>query len=417
MNLNLKKLLLPLLFLLSVPLFAQGLSPYTRIGIGDPEYYYTARMLGMGQLGTSLAFKHSLNIVNPAGWYRLNTTRLETGIDYNGKFISDNSGSGYYGDARFSGFTFSFPISVKYGIGMAMGIVPYSRVNYEISQQPIEFTQATGSYTVSYKGTGGLSKTFFGSSYKLPFDMAVGATLDYYFGDFNYTSTVTPTSTSDISTTFERVYRSGGLGSTFGIISPDFSSIFSSDKIADFRVGISVNYIADLKTDTLLTSSSSVRTDTMANGSVKMKIPARISAGLSFVFNHNYLLSLDVATQAWKNFAFNGAETGNLRNATKISAGLEYQPTRGVGSSFWEQIIWRAGLSYDQTQYVLNGTGINQYSVAGGFSLPLSYANTLDVGIQYSTRGSSDFGIVKEHTIKLDLGLSLGEIWFIRTER
>ena len=393
---------------MSVPLFAQGLSPFTRIGIGDIEYYYSA---------TSLAFKHSLSIINPAGWYRLNTTRLETGINYNGKFISDNSGSWYYGDARFSGFTLSFPVSIKYGIGMAMGIVPYSRVNYDIAQNPIEFTQASGSYTVSYKGTGGLSKTFIGSSYKLPFDLVVGASLDYYFGDFDYTSFVKPSNANDISTKFERVYRSGGLGSTFGIISPDFASVFASEKIQDFRIGISVNYISDLKTDTLLTSSSSVRTDTMANGSIKMKIPPRISAGLSFVFNQNYLLSLDIATQAWKNFAFNGAESGNLRNATKISAGLEYQPSRGVGNSFWEQIIWRAGLSYDQTQYVINGTGINQFSVAGGFSLPLSYANTLDVGLQYSMRGSSEIGIVKEHTIKLDLGLSLGEIWFIRTER
>ena len=406
-----------MLFLLSVPLFAQGLSPYTRIGIGDLEYYNTARMLGMGQLGTSLAFKHSLSIINPAGWYRLNTTRLETGVDYNGNFISDNSGSGYYGDARFSGFTFSFPVSTTYGVGVAMGIVPYSRVNYDLSQTPIEFSQSSDMYTISYKGTGGLSKTFIGSSYKLPFDLVIGATLDYYFGDFNFTSVVTPSNPNDISTTFERTYRSGGLGSTFGIISPDIAPLFSSDKIADFRVGLSVNYISNLKTDTLLTSSSSVRTDTMASGSVLMKIPPRISAGFSFVFNQNYLLSFDIASQAWKNFAFNGAETGNLRNASKISAGLEYEPTRGVGSSFWEQIVWRAGLSYDQTQYVINGSGINQFSVAGGFSLPLSYANTLDIGLQYSMRGSSDFGVVKEHTIKLDLGLSLGEIWFIRTER
>ncbi len=402
---------------MSVPLFAQGLSPYTKIGIGDLEYYYSARMLGMGQLGTSIAFKHSLSIINPAGWYRLNTTRLETGINYNGKFVSDNSGSGYYGDARFSGFTFSFPVSREYGVGVAMGIVPYSRVNYDVVQKPIEFGSSVDTYTISYKGTGGLSKTFIGSSFKLPFDLVVGATLDYYFGDFNYTSKVNPSSVNDISTTFERTYRSGGLGSTFGFISPDIAPIFSSDKIADFRFGLAFNYIANLETDTLLTTSSSVRTDTTGNGSVSMKIPLRISAGLSFVFNNNYLLSLDVVTQAWRNYSFNGAESGNLRNAVKVSAGMEYQPSRGVGNSFWEQIIWRAGLSYDQTQYLVNGSGIDQFSVAGGFSIPLSYANTLDVGLQYSFRGSSEIGVVKEHTIKFDLGLSLGEIWFIRTER
>jgi hypothetical protein len=110
-----------------------------------------------------------------------------------------------------------------------------------------------------------------------------------------------------------------------------------------------------------------------------------------------------------------------------ISAGTEYRPIRELGASFWNQIILRGGLSYEQTQYVINNTGINQLAVYGGFSVPLSYANTIDIGVQYSTRGttkvlpvsgSNDFiPLNKESGFRIAIGLSLGDIWFVREEK
>jgi hypothetical protein len=41
----------------------------------------------------------------------------------------------------------------------------------------------------------------------------------------------------------------------------------------------------------------------------------------------------------------------------------------------------------------------------------------LDVGIQFAVRGTTRSNLVKENMVKLNLGLSLGEIWFIREEK
>ena len=76
----------------------------------------------------------------------------------------------------------------------------------------------------------------------------------------------------------------------------------------------------------------------------------------------------------------------------------------------------RLGLTYEQTQYNINGQGINEYSVMGGFSIPLSYENTLDVGLEYTIRGTKDFNLFQEKIIKLTAGISLGELWFIRSD-
>jgi hypothetical protein len=106
-----------------------------------------------------------------------------------------------------------------------------------------------------------------------------------------------------------------------------------------------------------------------------------------------------------------------------VSAGVEYRATRELGSNFWDQIILRGGLSYEQTQYFVDPnntgtrTGINQFSVFGGFSLPLSYANTIDIGLQYTSRGTTDASLIKENGFRIAFGISLGDIWFLRDEK
>ncbi len=395
-------------------IYSQSSSPYSRIGIGDILYAQSARKLGMGQLGTADAEQNFISFYNPAALYNLKRTRIEFNVNYHGSFLSGDNVSAYYAKAEFGGFSLAFPISERYGIGAAVGLSPYSNVSYDVESSS---QSLIGSYNTAYKGKGGLSKLFVGSSYKMPFDLGIGATLDYYFGNIDYTSSLTFPDQSNADAQYTNEYRPKGLGSTLGLLSPDLASAFGMDGITNFRFGISYNYIADLRTDTVLTSSSTLGTDTVTTGIVNMKIPGRVSAGLSFVVNKKYLLTLDYAFQQWEKYTFNGRTQANLRNSSKMSAGFEYTPQISPGTTFWEQIIWRAGLSFEQTQYLVNNDGINQYSVSGGFSLPLSTANTLDLGLQYAIRGTNDPGLYKENIIKAYLTVSLGDIWFIREEK
>ncbi len=416
MKLSYKPITLSLfLVLLIMPeIFSQSSSPYSRIGVGDMIYAQSARKLGMGQLGTADAEQNFISFYNPAALYNLRRTRVEFNLTYHGSFLSGDNVSAYYGKADFAGFSIAFPISEKYGIGAVVGLAPYSNVSYDVESSS---QSLIGNYKTAYKGKGGLSKLFFGSSYKLPFDVSIGATLDYYFGNIDYTSSITFPDQSNADAQYTNEYRPKGIGSTVGLLTPDVAAAFGMDGITNFRLGVSYNYISDLRTDTVLTSSTTLGTDTVTTGIVNMKLPGRLSAGLSFIVNNKYLLTLDYAFQAWEKYTFNEKTQGNLRNSSKISAGFEYIPQLSLGTSFWEHIIWRAGLSFEQTQYLVNNEGVNQYSVSGGFSLPLSTANTLDLGLQYAMRGTNDPGLYKENILKAYLTISLGDIWFIREEK
>jgi len=106
-----------------------------------------------------------------------------------------------------------------------------------------------------------------------------------------------------------------------------------------------------------------------------------------------------------------------MRNMMMLSAGFEYRPLKELGISYMNMIILRGGLSYEQTPYIINNIGINQYSVYGGCSIPLSQGNTIDIGLQYSIRGHVDNSLIKENDLKLAVGISLGDIWFLRDEK
>ena len=392
-------------------------SVYTRFGLGDVQFSYSGRRLGMGQMGTSVADEDFIGTLNPAGWNRLKMTRIEFGVSYSGSFVSDNSQKKFYSGSQFTGFTMAFPASALYGIGIAMGIVPVTIVNYKVNDHGTDPNPTIGDYDISYEGSGGLSKVFLGSSYKLPFlDINIGASLDYYFGNVNYSSTISFSGSNNLSASYLRTYQPKGIGTTLGFISPDFLSGTGS-VFSDLRIGASVNIIPKVNADTLLTSSSTLRTDTVTTAVLDMSIPYRINAGASVLVSKKYLVTIDVAYQPWSDYSLGNIKSTNMRNMLLISAGTEYRPIRELGSTFWNQIILRGGVSYEQTQYFINNTGINQISVYGGFSVPLSYANTIDIGIQYSTRGTTDALLIKESGLKIGFGLSLGDIWFLREEK
>ena len=397
--------------------YAQVGSSYSRLGIGDVVYSYSADGLGIGGLGISLSDPQVISINNPASWNKINLTRIVASLSYGGLYLSDNSATSFYGKAQFEGFSFAFPVSRANGIAVAMGIVPYTSINYKVEQKNVGFSSSSDTYNILYQGLGGLSKTFIGASYTLPFDLSVGATFEYYFGNMSYNATTLPNNTgSDASTSYDRSYNPKGVGTTFGFVSPDLSKLFKSNTISNLRLGLSFNLISALSTDTLLTSISNIRTDTLGIGTVDMKVPMRISAGLSFALAKKYYLTFDAASQAWSNYSLNNIKTNELRNSLKLSAGFEFRPIFDMGMSDWQMIIWRAGVSFEKTQYQFNGVGINQFSVAGGFSYPLSPTNTIDIAIQYAIRGTLESNLFQERTISLNAGLSLGSLWFLRSK-
>jgi hypothetical protein len=401
----------------STILFSQSSSTYTRYGIGDINYTYSARSLGLAQTGVATLNKGFVEILNPASWASLQLTRIEFSLVLNGVQLSDNTNSALYTDGEFKGFTFAFPISNKLGIGFASGLLPYSRISYNVVQ-PNKADESIGSdYTETYEGDGGLSRLFMGASVKIPFDWIFGATLEYYFGKRTYSSTINFDNQTFLPAEYELDYRSTGFGTTVGLISQNFASLFNSESISNLRIGVSVNLLSNLDTDTSLTINPTNIADTVFAGKTQMSVPMRITAGLTLQLSNAYSFNLDYIYQPWSEYSLGGITSSFLRDVNKIGFGFEYKPVSGIGRTSWELIMWRAGVSYEQTQYIINGTGINQISVFAGLTFPLGFGDSLDLGLEFSQRGTLETNLIQENFFRINIGLSFGELWFQRVEK
>ena len=395
---------------------AQSNSVYTRAGIGDLEFGYSAKMIGIGNIGTTQLDPDHLLTTNPASWSALSRTRIEFGLGYRGTLISDDQQSNYTSETELKGVTFGIPVSREYGVGAVIGLVPYSRISYS-AQQYYPADDIIPSYNLFYEGKGGLSKIFLGSSFFLPLGFSAGVTLDYYFGNQTYASTISFDDPRYISTKYEDIRRSTGFGTTLGLISSNLAREFRIGGISDLRIGLSYNFVGNLDTDSIFTQTSLSLVDTVTNTKADMKIPARITGGISFALEEEYNFYLDLLFQPMSQYSFNGQPDQNLKDAIRYNANFEYKPRRQVGMTTLEQIIWRFGLSYEQTQYTYNGQDIYQYSVYGGLSYPLGIDNTIDFAVEYSNKGRTDKNLLHENAIKIYLGLSFGELWFLRYDK
>jgi hypothetical protein len=371
----------------------------------------------MGHSGSALINKDYVEILNPASWSALSRTRIEFSFVYNGMLLSNSTESKYYGDGEFKGFTFAFPVSQANGIGVAMGIVPYSRSNYIIVQKGVDEGSSVGSYTATYEGKGGLSKIFIGGSVNLPMDLVFGGTFEYYFGNLRYNSKIEFDNSQIFPSQYELRYGPTGFGTTLGLISPNLSGVLNSESISEVRLSLSTNLISKLNVDTSLITRSSSIIDSIGSGETDMEVPYRINAGLGITFVEKYFLVLDYFFQPWTEFKLDNIKQKNLKDLHKISLGFEYRPKRQIGASYWEQIMLRAGLSFEKSQYTFNGNDIDQYSAFAGFSLPLSAENTFDFAFEYSMRGTIDNNLLKENFFRFNLGISFGDIWFLRYEK
>lgn len=415
MILNFLKYYLPLLLLLTNLSVAQKTSTYARYGVGDIYYSYSARTLSMGHSGTAMINSDYVEVLNPASWSSLSKVRFELSFAYDELRLSNSGETKYYGDGLFKGVTFGFPISEVHRIALAFGVVPYSRINYEVTDNIID--SVTGNYNTTYLGKGGLSKIFVGSTYQLPGELLIGATLEYYFGNITYTSKLAFENTTYFPSEYELNYAPKGLGTTIGIITPDLSSLLDSSVISNLRLGLSTNIVGKLNTDTSSVSTSSSLVDTISTGKTKMEVPLRLNLGLHITFINVYNIALDYFYQPWTEFKLSEINQSNLSDVHRISLGFEYRPQRVPGISFWEQIMFRAGLSYEMSQYNFNGNELKQYSVFGGFALPLSPENTVDLGFEYSVRGTKEDNLLEENFLRINFGVSFGDIWFIRYDK
>src|SRR5437879_1049730 len=230
------------LLLISSATFGQnGGSGYSRYGIGDLRYFSGGRTTGMGGASIAVLSPNSIELLNPASWARISVTRFSVGTLYEGFSTSDAVASGYFSQLTFNGAEIAVPISTGSGVVASGGIMPYSRVNYNVIT-PI--TDPNYAFTTQYLGDGGISMGYLGSSVTVG-DISLGAKFEYYFGTLNYTTRQLFSNSQYASAEVLRSSEIRGIGGSFGLIYSGLGKLINLPETNSLNLGLVFNTSSD----------------------------------------------------------------------------------------------------------------------------------------------------------------------------
>ena len=411
-----KKLIVPVFLFFTLISFAQQgtSSPYSFYGIGDVKFKGTAENRAMGGL-TIYSDSIHLNFQNPASYSNLKLTTFSLGGTYLTTDLSTNNQSEKARRTAVDYLAVGLPLG-KFGVGF--GLMPYSSVGYNI-QSNIAATATNPEEIKQYSGTGGINKVFFGVGYALTKKLSVGVDYSYNFGK--------------IQTYSFRFIE----GIQYGTREKNLSDITGGTLTAglNFNTPInkklngfaSVTYSPDSKLSSL--NSRNIATIQYSSSGAEilvepldvdvantnLTIPSKLAVGFGLGQNKKWMLGTEITFQKSSSMGnrFNDINNVNYENSTRFALGGFYIPNYNTFSKYYEKIIYRGGVRYENTGLIINNTSVKDYAVTAGIGLPImGVFSNINVGLEYGQRGTTSANLVQENYTNISIGFSLNDKWF-----
>lgn len=403
-------------------------SPYSRYGLGDLQSGNYSSNVAMGGISNALqndtTAPFNINSANPASHASTRLTIFDFGLTSNmtqletdsKKFLNNRTGLSY--------MAFVFPVAKWWGT--SIGLRPYSSVGYKIYDQKTQDSIGTVNY--SYNGEGGINQIFWGNGFRIK-KLYFGANVSYLFGDLIYsardsfpsssnymnTKVIQTTRISDLYYTFGMQYRKPlrqGWSVTLGATGSMKTNI--NAKQTTLAVNYKNQYGIEIDRDTIIYPIAQSGT---------ISIPMTIGAGFVVKKSEKLLIGFDYSMQNWSSFTSFG-ESELLKNSQKITMGIQYVPNKnaGKGESYLKKIFYRAGFRYTDTYLDLNNTALKDYTITFGAGLPLrkikvgeTYSQSvINVGVELGQRGTTDNQLIRERYMRIVVGFTLNDRWFIK---
>ena len=411
-----KKRIVPIFLFFTLISFAQQgtSSPYSFYGIGDVKFKGTAENRAMGGL-TIYSDSIHLNFQNPASYSNLKLTTFSLGGTYLTTDLETNSQSEKARRTAIDYLAVGLPFG-KFGVGF--GLMPYSSVGYNIQSNTVA-TATNPQEIKQYSGTGGINKVFFGVGYALTKKLSIGIDYSYNFGK--------------IQTYSFRFIEGLQYGSREKNLSDITGGLLNAGLTFNTPINKKLNGFASLtySPDSKLSSSNYRNIATIQYSSTGAEIlvqpldvdvanttitlPSKLAVGFGIGQNKKWMLGTEITFQKSSNMGnrFNDINNVNYENATRYSFGGFYIPNYNSFSKYYEKIIYRAGIRYENTGLIINNTSIKDYGVTAGVGFPLiGVFSNVNIGVEYGQRGTTSANLVQENYTNITIGFSLNDKWF-----
>ncbi len=452
---RLNKILFTALFtFLTVFVFGQENSPYSRYGIGDltPNQNIVNRGMGGISIGYSdyglLGSPFNINFINPAALGNISNTGnfsntiFDVGTELDFRTLKNSSTAEKYNSKNLviSYMELAFPFSTKKmekkgtAGGLSFGLRPISRINYKIEQSRRSLT--SDSIHSLYEGNGGMNQINISAGFKKrgngphKNEFSFGLSSGFSFGTKDYstkTSIINDTvpflkSNFEVKSRFYGLFFNAGIQYAMHIENAGtlrLGGYFDlNQKLTARQSKINETFTYDFNGSEVMIDSISVASD------VKGKIMIPSSYGIGFTYqskNKQWLFGADYEVFNWGDYRYYD-ETDYTQNNWIVRMGAEYYPAKSNGANrkYSDYIKYRAGFYYGP-DYIKLTESRNNYAITGGFSLPLTTPRyiqsrgeyvTLNSSFEVGSRGGNVSAGIKENFTRINVGLSMNARWF-----
>jgi hypothetical protein len=420
-------------------------SVYSRFGLGLIDPTVNVPHYSMGGITAPMSDPVVLNLGNPASYSFLEVTNLQTTLKgiYTKSTYQGATQDYVNGQVNQLSMGFKKPTS-KWGI--ALGLSPYSSVDYRFSSKDTLSDTLTATY--GYTGRGGINKATLGFSRMFRFggsgasdndidsthnrlhQLSLGINTNYLFGNITRENVASFNQSEHYTTVENHNLWVKGLAFEAGL---QYKVNLTTRRDPQRRITggsalqLGVTYALDANLTAEYTELMySIRfvgnaafrdTSHYLNAlSGRLIIPQRIQAGIAYkLYNKawgTFVLAGQYTVQDWSLYRLEMSQDVNLdrglSSATSWATGIEYKPTTDVSNNFFNRLYYRIGYRNCSTELIINDTRILQTATTAGISIPVVRSQTkLHLGAEWGRRGTTAGELVQEDYLGFMIGFSL----------
>jgi hypothetical protein len=420
-------------------------SPYSTAGIGEEGALPEAQYGGMGNISSIVFDSTLINTYNPSSYSLMSFGQplFSVGVASRFSTYSNDQGSFNGKTTGISNITMAIPVGNRFGIGL--GLKPFTRKGYNLSQRSYAYDDST---TFNYQGYGSTNLLFVGLAYSViktdKTYLSVGFNLGYLFGSVtNQRSSIfdasSPAGGVDLTT-----YRMKAFHYSFGASYQRFLDIDKRKQLflsAVYTPQISMNsfrdyslyYATDVNNQLSYVDTISYIEDNQG----KIVFPSKQTFGAGYAFTPNTIKNTDrkkyqlgvfaeVNLMQWEAYAeqFDTHASATFSNTFSSKIALQYIPNIDVtkkskGIKYFSKIKYRIGGQYGLLPNSMNGRQLKTTMVTAGLGFPFLGQKTnssLNISFQYGTSGTGNAADLKERFYSINFGVIIApssyEKWF-----
>ncbi len=391
-------------------------SPYSYFGVGETNFSATVENQMMGGNTAYYDSVHQ-NMNNAASLSKLKFVNYSVGVDLKNTSYLSSSTNEKSTAAAINYISVAIPTKL---LSFSFGIKPKTSVGYLLenddkSKTPPELNRFTGS--------GGVSNAFVSIGFELFKNWGFGFSSSYAFGNLNhyhtkilenielYTRVSSESSVSGLDYNFSTVYQK-----TFNEKITLYSSIIYQPEA---KYKSRNNQIISTIDPNSSFGGDSEEIDLSAVGlkNTNIKIPNSLSFGLGLGQDKKWFLGFNYMKNdegGYKNELM-GLDNVEFKSSQTYSIGGFLLPEYNSFTNYFKTLTYRFGVRYKNGGLYVNNQQINEIGVNFGFGIPLADISSANVGFEFGQRGTTKASLIKEKFFSIRLGVSLNDLWFIRS--